>query len=100
MRTKVGHFFYIWMRFKLTPSEIYIKEPRSYEQQIQILQERNLIIDDVNEALSFLKRVNYYRFSAYGLTLKQSDNMGLFQDGVTFDQMMMIYTFDQKLRGL
>lgn len=62
----------------MAPSEIHIKEPKTYEQQAQILQKRNLIIDDMKGALSFLKRVNYYRFSAYGLTLKQSDNKDLF----------------------
>lgn len=99
MRNKVGHFF-IWRRYKLHPSEIHIKEPRTYEQQIQILQSRNLMIDDMDDALSFLKRVNYYRLSAYGLTLKQNNDKDLFQDGVTFSQMIMIYKFDQKLRDL
>lgn len=84
----------------MTSSEIHIKEPRTYEQQLEILQKRNLVIDDMNDALSFLKRVSYYRFSAYGLTLKQNDNKDLFRDGVSFFQMKMIYNFDQKLRDL
>lgn len=95
-----GGSFFIWRKIKLDPSEIHIKEPKTYEQQLQILRERNLVIDDTNDALSFLKRVNYYRFSAYGLTLKQDDNKDLFQDGVSFFQMKMIYNFDQKLRDL
>ena len=84
----------------MDPSELNIKEPTTYEQQIAILKERNLIIADEKDALSFLKRVNYYRFSAYGLTLKQTDNKDLFQDGVTFHHMKMLYNFDQKLRDL
>src|SRR5690625_634126 len=84
----------------MDPSEIHIKKPKTYEQQVNILKSRNLMIDDVEEALSFLKRVNYYRFSAYGLTLKQKDNKDLFINSVTFHQMKMIYNFDQKLREL
>lgn len=84
----------------MDPAEINIKEPKTYEQQVEILKKRNLIIHDDEEALSFLKRVNYYRFSAYGLTLKQPNNRELFQDGITFRHMKMLYNFDQKLRDL
>lgn len=99
MRTKVGHFLYFGGD-KLDPSELNIKEPTTYEQQIAILKERNLIIEDDNEAFSFLKRVNYYRFSAYGLTLRQTDNKDLFLNGVTFYHLKTLYNFDQKLRDL
>ncbi|WP_269410325.1 hypothetical protein [Lentibacillus daqui] len=64
----------------MAPSDhIHIKEPKTYEEQLDILRSRNLIIDDVEDALGFLKKVNYYRFSAYGLTLKQKDNKDLFE---------------------
>lgn len=81
-------------------SNIHIKKPKTHHQQIDILMKRNLIIEDMDEAQSFLKRVNYYRFSAYGLTLKQESNKDLFKHGVTFNRMKMIYNFDQKLREL
>ncbi|MBY0221620.1 Abi family protein [Sporosarcina aquimarina] len=84
----------------MDPTEINIKEPTTYEQQMEILKERNLIIHDEGEALSFLKRVNYYRFSAYGLTLRHISNRDVFQDGITFHHMKMLYNFDQKLRDL
>src|SRR5699024_6912760 len=60
--------------------------------------QRNLIIDDYDEAISFLERVNYYRFSAYGLTLKQKGQKDIFKSGVTFKQMKEIYQFDKRLR--
>src|SRR5699024_8100377 len=43
-------------------------------------------------------RVNYYRFSAYGLTLKQKGQKDIFKSGVTFKQMKEIYQFDKRLR--
>lgn len=82
----------------MDPSKIKIKEPTTYKQQVKILKERNLIIHNDEEALSFLKRVNYYRFSAYGLTLRQTSNKDLFRDEITFTHMKMLYHFDQKLR--
>lgn len=44
--------------------------------------------------------MNYYRFSAYGLTLKQKGKTDIYQDGVTFRQMKAIYNFDKRLREL
>jgi abortive infection bacteriophage resistance protein len=85
---------------RISSSEIHIKQPKTFEEQLEILSKRNLVIDDKQEALSFLKKVNYYRFSAYGLTLKRKDNTELFQDGITFTRMKMIYNFDKKLREL
>ena len=44
-----------------------IKKPKTYDQQIAILKNKNIaIIDDVS-AKTFLKQVNYYRFSGYFL---------------------------------
>src|SRR5699024_12416682 len=70
----------------------------TYKEQLKILKQRNLIIDDYDEAISFLERVNYYRFSAYGLTLKQKGQKDIFKSGVTFKQMKEIYQFDKRLR--
>ncbi|WP_318615857.1 Abi family protein [Sporosarcina sp. YIM B06819] len=81
----------------MDPVEIHIKEPKTYKRQLDILKRSNLNIDDIEEDLSFLQNVNYYRFSAYGLTLKQKNDSDLFLEGVTFHQIKMIYIFDQKL---
>lgn len=77
---------------------IHIKQPKTFEEQIEILKNRNLIIKNTKEAVNFLKRVNYYRFSAYGLTLKHEDNKDVFLEGTTFNQMKAIYNFDKRLR--
>lgn len=47
-----------------------IKDPKSYKEQIKILKSRNIIIDDDDFATKILKKINYYRFSAYMLTYK------------------------------
>lgn len=83
---------------KISSSHIHIKDPKTYEEQLTILKDRKLIIDNRDDALSTLKKVNYYRFSAYGLTLKDPKKKDDFQKGVTFSQIKNIYYFDKKLR--
>ena len=42
-------------------AEIYTKTPLTFEQQLQQLKDRGLIIDDDDLALSHLKSISYYR---------------------------------------
>lgn len=53
-----------------------LKPALSYSEQVQMLQEKhNLIIDNTVRAAGVLKRINYYRLCAYGLTfLDPNDN--------------------------
>ncbi|KFN39738.1 MAG: hypothetical protein JU82_06020 [Sulfuricurvum sp. MLSB] len=48
----------------------YTKSPKTFEQQLQLLKDKNLII--TNEAYTFrkLSHINYYRLSAYVLPLQ------------------------------
>lgn len=74
---------------------IRIKQPKTYEEQIKILKKRGLVIEDEIYAQDILSKINYYRFSAYTLTLKNDD---LFHEGISFDQIYTLYEFDRKLR--
>ena len=37
-----------------------IKEPKTFKEQIEILKSRQLTIDNDEEAINILKKVNYY----------------------------------------
>ncbi|WP_422659821.1 Abi family protein [Paenibacillus sp. EC2-1] len=76
-------------------SDVVLKPPTTYEKQIEILRSRGLIISDEASALSVLKRVNYYRFTAYALTFKQNDE---FFTNTTFERIYRHYEFDSLLR--
>ena len=52
------------------PTTDQTKPFKSYDEQIALLRERGLIITDDVYARDVLKRMNYYRFSAYSLTLR------------------------------
>lgn len=47
----------------------FLKPAKTFDEQLDILISRNLIVDNRTRAINILKQVNYYRFSAYSLTL-------------------------------
>lgn len=73
-----------------------VKPFRTIEEQIAILESRGLIIDDEESAKKSLANLNYYRLSAYTLTLRKDDH---FYDNVHFSDIMEIYKFDMELRA-
>ena len=74
------------------PTTDQTKPFKSYDEQIALLRERGLIITD-----DVLKRMNYYRFSAYSLTLRENDR---FFPEVTLQDMVALYDFDQEFRSI
>jgi abortive infection bacteriophage resistance protein len=73
-----------------------VKQPKTYDEQLEILRGRGCFIEDDSSATVFLKRVNYYRFSGYMTAFKQSDDTYI--EGATFEKVSSIYDFDQNLR--
>lgn len=69
----------------------------SIDEQIDLLISRGLVVNDRENARDILKRTNYYRFSAYSLTLRKDDT---FDPGVTFDNIYELYRFDDALRKI
>ncbi|MCA6609684.1 Abi family protein [Bacillus safensis] len=70
---------------------------KTHEEQLAILKERELFIEDDAEALSFLKRINYYRLTGYMLFMKKNDT---FLPGSSIQHAVRMYRFDEKLRRL
>ena len=75
-----------------------LKAPTTYEEQIDILQKRHVVIEDPASCVSVLESVNYYRFTAYFLPFKCKD--GSYRAGTKFQTVYRIYEFDRKLRGI
>ena len=57
------------------PTTDQTKPFKNYDEQIALLRERGLIITDEAYARDVLKRMNYYRLSAYSLTLRENDRI-------------------------
>lgn len=74
-----------------------LKSPATFEEQVQILKQRGLIVEDEDFAIRILRRINYYRLSAYGLSLKNDDQ---YHRDVTFSHVYNLYEFDHRFRYL
>lgn len=80
---------------------LYSKPYSSPTQLATILQSRGLTIENIDMAESYLRRIGYYRFSAYLYPLLASPKeKHLFKPGSSFDKAMDIYRFDHRLRIL
>lgn len=78
-----------------------LKKPLSYEDQLKRLKvDHNLKIDDDEAATGILKRVNYYRLSAYGLGLMRAGDKEKYRDGITLEHIFRLYIFDSRLRSI
>jgi abortive infection bacteriophage resistance protein len=66
--------------------------------QLQKLRTGGLQIADDAAAAGFLRHLNYYRFTGYGLAFEQSRHH--FIPGTTFEQIRHAYEFDRALRDL
>lgn len=76
------------------PTPENVKPFKTYDEQISLLKSRGLIISDDDKAREILKRMNYYRLSAYSLTLRKDD---VFYPGVSIEDIVALYDFDAKL---
>ncbi len=77
----------------------YTKPPLTFDEQVDLLIKRGLQIDDRERALRWLRRVSYYRLSAYFLPFKIRDT-DAYRKGASFDSVLALYKFDAKLRLL
>lgn len=79
-------------------SEHLLKTAKTYEEQISILKERNINIEDDNEAIDFLKKVNYYRATGYLYPFRIGDKV--YAPGLNFSRLIEIYEFDSQIRNI
>ncbi len=78
-----------------------VKPPLTYEEQIKRFKEfHNLLIDDDEEALLILKKINYYRLSGYGNGLTLPNDKDKYRPGISLKHLYQLYTFDSKMKNL
>ena len=73
---------------------------KTYDEQIEILKTRGLIIDDEVVAKNILKRNNYYNIiNAYkDVFLQKGKTPEKFIKGVNFNELVAVHQFDKHLR--
>lgn len=66
---------------------------------VKLLQSRGLLIADTSIAARHIQNIGYYRLSAYMYPLLRKPKIEHhYKENTSFDQVMMLYRFDKKLR--
>lgn len=73
-----------------------IKKPTTFEEQVQILKSRNLLIENEDNAKHILSSVNYYNITGYGYTFKDND----VYNNISFEKLYRIYLFDKRIKSI
>lgn len=77
-----------------------LKQPLTYDQQIEKLRQHNIIVNDSEAVKRLLKEISYYRLSGYALQYRISENNSDCVDGTTIEKILELYSFDCELRQL
>ncbi|MBJ8340014.1 Abi family protein [Antrihabitans sp. YC3-6] len=83
----------------------YNKPHRNFNEQIALMKSRGLGCEDDRAAVQALKRIGYYRLSAYSYPFRRFDpdrpgkRCDEFIAGATFEQVVELCDFDSKLRA-
>ncbi len=80
-----------------------VKAPLTYNEQIKRLKGfHKLSIDNDEEAIQILKKINYYRLSGYGigLTLPNNKDEYIHIPGISLKHLYNLYKFDSEMKNL
>lgn len=78
----------------------YNKPAITYQDQLDQLKRRGLVVQDDAKALHLLSQVSYYRLSGYWYPLLFNKSTHQFKSGSTFETAFRLYCFDRELRKL
>lgn len=73
---------------------------KSLDEQIEIMRNKNLIIDDENFVKDILLRENYFFINGYRYLFMKSMNDRTFIDGANFREIYALFYFDRQLRNI
>tara|TARA_R110002124_G_scaffold209983_2_gene376519 strand:+ start:560 stop:1507 length:948 start_codon:yes stop_codon:yes gene_type:complete len=76
----------------------YNKTPLSFQDQISLLKQRDLVVDNEPKVIDYLQEISYYRLSAYFLPYQKTKDK--FNPNTNFKQIIETYSFDRELRLL
>lgn len=76
------------------------KPATTYQQQLELLRSRGMLISDEQRAEFYLRHLNYYRLGAYWLPFEADHSLHQFRPGTRFEDVLNLYVFDRELRLL
>jgi abortive infection bacteriophage resistance protein len=87
-------------------SKAYNKPPLTFQEQLDKLIARGLLINESQKALNALSQISYYRLSAYWYLFRQRDKqnnkivLDTFELNASIENVIRLYEFDRQLRLL
>lgn len=78
----------------------YTNQAITTEQQIDILKERGLLVDDVEQAIEVLDNISYFRLAGYWRQFEADHTTHQFRKNSCFADVIDLYSFDKQLRVL
>ena len=76
------------------------KPAKTFQEQVQLLQSRGMLIDNEQDAIFYLQHLNYYRLTAYWLPFELDHATHRFKPNTKFSDVLKAYVFDRELRLL
>lgn len=73
---------------------------KSLDEQIEILEAKGLVINDLRKAKDLLFRENYFFISGYRHMFMRGNKDKLFIEGTTFEELYATFVFDRKIRNI
>ena len=71
----------------------------TYDQQVEKLKEKGLVINDEKKAINFLRLEGYYNI-INGYSSEFKSQKGVFNKGTTFEDICNLYAFDKDIRNI
>ena len=76
------------------------KDFRTIDEQVEILQKKGLIVEDIDEAKEVLLRENYFFLNGYRHLFMVSEKNRIFIKGSTFRELYSLFLFDRYFRNI
>lgn len=73
---------------------------KTIDEQIQIMQNKGLIIEDINFAKDILIRENYFFLSGYRHLFLRSPNDRFYKKDTNFKELYSVFNFDRQIRNV
>ena len=76
-----------------------LKKPTTFDEQVELLKQKNITVKDRDVCINFLSKTNYYRLTGYYLAFIRKEEDKCFIE-LDFQRIQNIYSFDVELRNL
>ena len=73
---------------------------KNLDEQIDILQNKGLIITDIDKSKRILLKENYFFVSGYRHLFMNDSKDRNFIDGTTFEELYAMFSFDRNIRNI